>query len=113
MTSLGKDDTVEFRFFRPGATEVTLAGDFNDWSERLPMRCDASGWWTLRLRLRPGEYRFRYVADGEWYTDFASHGIEVSKHGWNSMLLVPDRAARTHLTQEYDPQGDADALLVT
>ena len=91
MTNLVSDGTVEFRFFRPGATEVTLAGDFNDWTRRLPMRRDANGWWTLELNLDPGEYRFRYVADGEWYTDFASHGIEITKLGWNSVLLVPER----------------------
>ena len=90
MTHFRKDGSVEFRFFRPAAREVTVAGDFNDWSDRVPMRCDA-GWWTARLELQPGEFRFRYVADGEWYTDFASHGVEATAHGWNSILLVPER----------------------
>jgi 1,4-alpha-glucan branching enzyme len=89
MTSLGRNGSVAFRFFRPGAREVSLAGDFNDWSKRLPMRGDAHGWWTLELPLPPGDYRFRYVADGQWYTDFASNGIEVTKLGWNSVLVVP------------------------
>jgi 1,4-alpha-glucan branching enzyme len=89
MTSLGKDGSVEFRFFRPDAAGVSLAADFNEWSPRLPMRRDGHGWWTLDLQLEPGEYRFRYVADGQWYTDFASNGVEVGKHGWNSVLVVP------------------------
>lgn len=94
MTNVGRAGAVEFRFFRPGAREVTLAGDFaGDWSQRLAMACDANGWWTLELQLEPGEYRFRYVADGEWYTDFASNGVEVNKLGWNSVLVVPGVAA--------------------
>ena len=92
MTSLGRNGSVEFRFFRPDATAVALAADFNDWSPQLPMTRDDHGWWTLRLELEPGEYRFRYVADGEWYTDFASNGVEVGKLGWNSVLVVPETA---------------------
>jgi 1,4-alpha-glucan branching enzyme len=88
MTSMGRNGSVEFRFFRPDATAVALAADFNDWTQ-LPMRRGAHGWWTLELELEPGEYRFRYVADGEWYTDFASNGVEVGKLGWNSILVVP------------------------
>ncbi len=117
MTSLAKDATVEFRFFRPQAGEVTLAGDFSgDWSQRLTMRRDANGWWTLRLTLRGGEYRFRYVADGEWYTDFASNGVEVNKLGWNSVLVVPARiagAARANAGRDgAEARSDNDALLV-
>lgn len=98
MTTLCTDaSTVEFRFFRPGAAEVLLAGTFgsdDDWTKRIPMRRELYGWWTLQLQLDPGEYRFRYVADGKWYTDFASNGVEFVKQVWNSILVVPERAAR-------------------
>jgi 1,4-alpha-glucan branching enzyme len=96
MTSVGKDGSVEFRFFRPGARAVELAGDFaGNWSQRLAMSGDAHGWWTLELPLPPGDYRFRYVADGgEWYTDFASNGVEVNKLGWNSVLVVPEASGK-------------------
>lgn len=89
MTSVGKDGSVEFRFLRPDAREVALAGDFSEWAPNRKMVRDVNGWWTIRLALEPGEYRFRYVADGEWYTDFASNGVEFGKNGWISMLVVP------------------------
>ena len=89
MTNLGRDGSVEFRFFRPDATVAALAADFNDWHPEIPMTRDAHGWWTLEMKLEPGEYRFRYVADGEWYTDFASNGVEYGAMGWNSVLVVP------------------------
>ena len=112
MTTLGSDlRTVEFRFFRPGAREVMLAGDFADWSQRRPMRREAYGWWTLELRLEPGEYRFRYVADGEWYTDFASHGVEFTQDGWNGVLVMPEHAARP-AAEPAPRQQDTDALKV-
>ena len=41
MTSLGRTGSVEFRFYRPAADSVALAGDFNGWSTRFPMRRDA------------------------------------------------------------------------
>jgi 1,4-alpha-glucan branching enzyme len=115
MTNLGNDGSVEFRFFRAGARHVLLAGDFNDWSEQLPMRRDGEGWWTTELKLPPGDYRFRYVADGTWYTDFASNGVEATKTGWNSMLVVPASNASRPSKFEGDIQvraKDAAALKV-
>jgi hypothetical protein len=46
------------------------------------------GWWGIALELPPGEYRFRYLADGQWHTDYAANGVERSKWGWNSILIV-------------------------
>ena len=113
MTSLHRDGSAEFRFFRPAASEVKLAGDFNDWSPALEMQRDAQGWWTLRLPLEAGEYRFRYVADGEWYTDFASNGVEVSRLGWNSILVVPGNGARNVTEAGFGQiQRKGDALKV-
>jgi 1,4-alpha-glucan branching enzyme len=91
MTSIAVDGAVEFRFFRPLANAVLLAGDFSAWAaQAISMQSTGNGWWLARLRLSQGEYRFRYIADGNWYTDFASHGIEICKHGWNSVLLIPE-----------------------
>ena len=94
MTIIRDDGTVEFRFYRPLATDVKVAGDFSEWAEHaISLLSQGDGWWMGSMKLEPGEYRFRYIADGSWFTDFASHGIEVSKQGWNSVLLVPDNGA--------------------
>jgi 1,4-alpha-glucan branching enzyme len=110
MTTSDKDGAVVFSFFRPAAREVSLAGDFNQWAKQLPLQRDPNGWWTLRLALEPGEYAFRYVADGEWYTDFASHGVEVTEHGWNSLLVVPERP--TGAEKKKQTTHMTDALLI-
>jgi 1,4-alpha-glucan branching enzyme len=87
---MNHDGSVTFRFFRPEAADVKLAGDFTGWSNQaVPMSSAGDGWWTLQQTLGKGEYRFRYLADGKWFTDYASYGIEATKAGWNSVLVVP------------------------
>jgi 1,4-alpha-glucan branching enzyme len=96
MTIVRQDGSVEFRFFRPEARDVRVAGDFNGWSgESLHMKPAGNGWWTARTNLGSGEYRFRYVADGRWFTDYASNGVEFAKLGLNSLLIVPKQERAT------------------
>ena len=90
MTSVTQDGAIEFRFFRPNVRQVNLAGDFNAWSRTCtPMRSEGEGWWRAILQLDAGDYRFRYFADGHWFTDYASNGIERGKWGTNSIVVVP------------------------
>ena len=94
MTSVKTNGVVEFRFFRADARAVAVAGDFTQWQENaIAMRSEGNGWWTARAKLGTGEYRFRYVADGQWFTDFASHGVELKRQVWNSILLVQEAGA--------------------
>ncbi len=93
---------VEFSFYRPGATSVQVAGDFNGWkAEDIAMAPLGDGNWKARLRLPAGEFRFRYCADGEWFTDYAACGLEPGRFGLDSILIVPTRALRvtTETTQ--------------
>ena len=94
MTELGKDGIVRFSFYRPGVSRVAIATDAAGWEAEHSMLTNGNGWWSATLALAGGEYRFRYVADGEWYTDFASNGVEHRKGGgWDSILVVPKSEA--------------------
>lgn len=54
----------------PGACDVYVAGDFNDWDRTShPLQCNAKGVWNTRLALAPGRYEYRFLADGEWRDD--------------------------------------------
>jgi len=98
MVVQGPDGTVEFRFFRPKARRIALAGDFNNWHQScFPMTRDADGWWRYQLKLAPGCYQFRYRGDGQWYTDYAAFGLEHGPFGLNSVVLVDP--ALTHEPQ--------------
>jgi len=80
-----------FRFLRPAASQVYLVGDFNGWHHhQLPMSRTADGCWTAALRLAPGMYQFRYLADGEWFVDYASFGVEHGPFGLNGVAHVPE-----------------------
>jgi len=88
-----KEDWVEFSFYRPQAQQVHLAGDFNGWRhDELPMVRNEKGYWQARLRLPVGEFKFRYFADSEWYTDFAAFGVEPGHLGLDSIVRVETRA---------------------
>ena len=92
MTSIEQNGHVEFRFFRPNVNSVSIIGDFNGWDQHnLVMNSDGQGWWTASLRFDAGEYRFRYLADGELFSDYASYGVELTATGFNSVLRVPEQ----------------------
>ncbi len=90
MVSQLFDGSVEFSYFGRDAREVRLSGEFNAWDESgVSMRSDGTGWWRVRVSLPAGEYRFKYVVDGEWVADYASYGVENDgMGGWNSVLMV-------------------------
>jgi 1,4-alpha-glucan branching enzyme len=91
MTSIRPDGRVEFRFYRPEAMDVKVLGTFNEWNgDSIILRAEGDGWWGTIASLEAGDYRFRYWADGEWYTDFAAYGVELTEFGWNSVLFVPE-----------------------
>jgi hypothetical protein len=51
----------------------------------------------LMLRLPPGTYEFRYMAAGEWFTDYAAFGINKNMFGqYNSVLRIPKVRPAVH-----------------
>lgn len=80
---------VEFRFVRPEARSVCVAGDFNGWMRnQFMMTRGADGVWQLVIHLPPGTYRFRYCADGEWFADYAAFGIRLGPYGPDGIVVV-------------------------
>lgn len=84
-----QDNWAEFSFYRPDADDVFVAGDFNEWRHgQLAMSPDDNGYWTARLRLPAGEFKFRYCADGQWFTDYAAFGVEPGRFGMDSIVRI-------------------------
>jgi 1,4-alpha-glucan branching enzyme len=108
MTSIRPDGRVEFRFFRPNASHVKVLGSFNQWSgESLVLEPEGdgphgNGWWSAIATIEPGDHRFRYWADGHWFADFASYGVEMGKHGWDSVLVVPKLVPSMRIEREIE-----------
>ena len=84
-----------------GAIHVLKNVDFDCWAGKVTSLVGDNGAGKSTLikgvagiyPFDSGEYRFRYSADGEWYTDYASNGIEMVDKGVNSVLVVPERRA--------------------
>lgn len=88
---------VTFRFRPEGKPEqLSLAGQFNDWTiGKTPMTdADGDGEYTSTLLLAPGEYAYKVVVGANgWTQDKASQDGEVDDGfgGKNSIRRVDDR----------------------
>lgn len=90
MTSITADGKVQFRFYRPNVNVVRVIGDFIGWdTDGVTMQSGGDGWWSAELEVAPGDYRFRYLADGTWFPDYAAFGVEAHGAGFNSVLRIP------------------------
>jgi chromosome partitioning protein len=81
---------ISFSVFAPDAREVYLTGDFNDWKLNDAVRMEqTNGTWTKRLRLKSGQYHYRFVVDGRWTEDPNNPHKELNPYGeLNSLLKV-------------------------
>ena len=73
----------------PGA--VYLAGEFNGWNAQgqLMTDDDSDGVYEARLSLKPGEYQYKFVVDGQWQQDPANpDGTDDGFGGQNSVVRV-------------------------
>jgi chromosome partitioning protein len=87
---------VMFKANFPEAKEVYLAGDFNGWRKdtSAAMVTDANGNWYMRLRLKPGQYHYRFVVDGKWITDPSNPSVEKNPYGEYNSLIEVDTPAK-------------------
>ena len=70
-------DGVKFTFKpKNPASKVFLAGEMNGWKADDPKYAlndlDGDGVWELTIKLDPGTYKYKFVADGSWFQDEAN-----------------------------------------
>ena len=77
---------VRFTVRAPDSRRVALLGDFNDWNRDAVLLQRQDDEWSVTLRLRPGRYRYSFLADGaRWISDAAS---PPSDDDFNTPTLV-------------------------
>jgi len=88
--ALRTDGGIRFAAHAPGAREVLVAGDFNDWSpQSTPMTRQNSDDFETLVPLEPGRYRYRLVVDGRWQQDPCNEKVEANPYGeLNSIVEV-------------------------
>jgi hypothetical protein len=74
------------------ASNVLIAGDFNNWSPMsTPMQTNGSpGHWQMKLPLRKGRYRYRFIVDGNWVTDPNNTYVESNQFGELNNIIEVD-----------------------
>ncbi|MBQ8279082.1 MAG: type I pullulanase [Roseburia sp.] len=90
---------VTFRYYAPDATAAYLAGAMNGWSTTAtPMTKADNGVFEVTLTLEEGSYEYKFVVDGDWYTD---PNNTVYSNG-NSVVKVVDPNGPTIVSPEVD-----------
>lgn len=61
---------VEFTYFNPSASRITIAGSFNNWNTNSHILSkDRSGIWRVVIPLGRGVYQYKFIVDGSWTQD--------------------------------------------
>jgi 1,4-alpha-glucan branching enzyme len=51
------------------AKKVVLSGTFNRWDEDVFRMNKTTDGWELTLQLKPGDYEYKFIVDGNWMED--------------------------------------------
>ncbi len=82
--------SVQFVFVAPGATSVSLVGDFNDWQARTThlARTAPSGVWSVDVHLTPGRHVYAFLVDDVWMPDAFAPRAPDSDFGAPTSVVV-------------------------
>jgi 1,4-alpha-glucan branching enzyme len=80
---------VNFFCHAPGATRVSLIGDFNHWQPNVhPMRQMPDGSWMASLELPHGYHQYLFLVDGKPVLDPNASGKARNERG-EPVSLIP------------------------
>lgn len=91
MAANNRKRLVKIKFKAPSDyKEVKIAGDFTEWDKgAITMsKSGRSGEWTASVRVTPGEHQYRFILDGNWYTDPSTERLATPFGNENSVLRV-------------------------
>jgi chromosome partitioning protein len=60
---------VLFQIVSRNARWVEIAGDFNNWIPEALMRRNEEGLWQKVIPMNSGNFRYKFIVDGEWQID--------------------------------------------
>jgi len=83
-----KCSSVEFKLFAPDAKKVALAGSFNKWNAGdIKLKKDTKGLWKAKVDLPCGRHEYKFVVDGNWWTDPSNHNNTGNSMGSQNSIL--------------------------
>lgn len=83
---------VRFQLHAPDASSVALIGEMTDWQQApIALQQDPGGLWHTTLRLRQGQWLYKFIVDGRFMADPANPlKADDGLGGHHSYLLVGD-----------------------
>jgi 1,4-alpha-glucan branching enzyme len=80
---------VNFVCLAPGAKNVSVIGDFNNWEPNAnPMKRQPDGAWTTQLNLSHGHHQYLFCVDGQTQLDPRAQGIARNQEGERVSLIA-------------------------
>ena len=81
-----------FVFHDDNARDVSVAGDFNDWSHvATPLKRNASGLWCTEIAApAAGRFAYKFIINGERWLEDPSNGMKAPDNygGLNSVVVI-------------------------
>jgi len=74
---------ILFNVDAPGAKDIYVVGDFNDWKIAEDYRLSKidNSRWEKKLGLKAGRYKYKFIIDGEWISDSQNKEREQNSFG--------------------------------
>ncbi|HSW47009.1 MAG TPA: isoamylase early set domain-containing protein [Phycisphaerae bacterium] len=67
---------------------VAVVGSFNDWqADDGKMTRQKDGTYRKRLQLPPGQYRYKFLVDGQWIEDMQAEAMAPNEFGTQDCLV--------------------------
>jgi hypothetical protein len=85
--------TTTFSFTSSSAGNVSLAGDFNNWSPS-PMT-KSNGVWSDKITLADGSHQYKFVVDGNWIVDPNATSSSPDGFGGQNSVVIKSCAGVT------------------
>jgi hypothetical protein len=89
--TIGSTQSVRFVLVAPGAAQVSVVGDFNQWTAGAVLlhQLDDGRTWIADVPLSPGRYAYAFVVDGRVVVDPAApHATSDAFGVANSIVMV-------------------------
>jgi hypothetical protein len=102
------EDEVYFTLVAPGAKEVFLVGDFNNWNPTVEKMYRSGDTFEISLYMVEGSYRYKFVVDGKWIVDPDNPGYNPAK---GSPLTLIEKPAGLVLSTEDLAEEEAPPVL--
>lgn len=73
---------------KPDAKAVYLVGEFNGWNPEAHRMVKKGNGFQKTVQLKPGEYQYKFLVDGEWFTDPEADQVPNNFGTMNSVVRV-------------------------